>query len=346
MALRLLEINVPEEHVNEIITILEEYNISDYWQTCGCESSIVFKIIVHVESTEKLLNIIETRYGHLPEFRATLLTLEATIPSAKNIDSKTEEAKADADAASPSGETPLRISRQELYNEVFYNSKLTRVFMLMVFLSTIVAAIGLIRDNLAVIIGAMVIAPLLGPNVALSLAATLGDSDLGKNAIKTSASGILFSFAVALLLGVSLSIDPAIPEIHSRTVVSIADIILALASGVAGAMTFTSGMSSALIGVMVAVALVPPLVTSGLLLGAGYFTLAGEAFLLFVINTICINIAGIITFLAQGIQPAQWWEAKKAKKMTYKAITIWTFLLLVLLVIILFQSMEITFLSK
>jgi uncharacterized hydrophobic protein (TIGR00341 family) len=346
MALRLLEMNVPEDHVNEILTILEENNISDYWQTCGCESSTIFKIIIHVEATEKLLNIIETRYSHLPEFRATLITLEATIPSAKKIDLKAEDAKKANSEASSSDEAPLRISRQELYNQVFYNSKLTKVFMVMVFLSTIVAAIGLIRENKAVIIGAMVIAPLLGPNVALSLAATLGDGDLGKNAIKTNASGILFSFVVAVLLGASLVIDPSTPEIHSRTIVSITDIILALASGVAGAMAFTSGISSALIGVMVAVALVPPLVTSGLLLGAGHPAMAGEAFLLFIINTICINIAGVVTFLIQGIQPAHWWEAKKAKKMTYRAIAAWTFLLLVLLVLILLKSTESTSLSQ
>lgn len=343
MSLRLLEMNVPEEHVNDIVKILDENAILDYWQTCGCESSVIFKIIMQIEATESLLNILETRYGHLPEFRATLIHLEATIPSAKKIDDKTEEAKAGT-GDSVADKTPSRASRQELYNEVFYNSKLTKVFMVMVFLSTIVAAIGLIRDNTAVIIGAMVIAPLLGPHVALSLAATLGDGDLGKNALKTIAAGILFSFVVSVFLGIFLIIDPATPEIQSRTIVSLADIILALASGVAGAMAFTSGMSSALIGVMVAVALMPPLVTSGLLLGAGYFVGAVDAALLLTTNTICINLAGIGTFLAQGIQPINWWEAKKAKTMTSKAISVWVFLLLVLLAIILLRPMQITLL--
>ena len=92
--LRLFKINVKEERVAEIIQILGENNISDYWQTCGCESNSIFKIIMHLESTEKLLNIIETLYGHLPEFRATLVTLEATIPNVQKIDVKIEEAKA------------------------------------------------------------------------------------------------------------------------------------------------------------------------------------------------------------------------------------------------------------
>ncbi|GAB4347473.1 MAG: TIGR00341 family protein [Desulfobulbaceae bacterium] len=335
MALRLLEMNVPEEHVIDVLNILEENRIVNFWQTCGCESSTIIKVILPIEETEHLLTLVETRYSHLPEFRATLTTLEASIPSLKKLDEESGKNGAAQDADTKGAETPLRISRQELYNEVFYNSKLTKEFMVMVFLSTVVAAIGLLRDNTAVIIGAMVIAPLLGPNVAFSLAATLGDIDLGRNAFKTSFSGILFSFVVSVVLGVLLTIDPATPEIHARTIVSPADIVLALASGAAGAMAFTGGMSAALIGVMVAVALVPPLVTSGLLLGAGYFLASIDAIMLLAINTICINLAGIATFLAQGIQPAHWWEAKKAKKMTYKAVALWITLLLVLLVMIL-----------
>ena len=71
----------------------------------------------------------------------------------------------------------------------------------MVILSTVVASIGLIKDNLAVIIGAMVIAPLLGPNIGLALATTLGDSDLGKKALKTNFTGIFIAFILALGIG-------------------------------------------------------------------------------------------------------------------------------------------------
>ena len=100
----------------------------------------------------------------------------------------------------------------------------------------------------------MVIAPLLGPNVALSFAITLGDSVLGYNSLKTNLAGILVAFIIAFMLGAILSVDPGIPEIQARTLVSYGDIVLALAAGVAGALSLTSGLPSALIGVMVAVA--------------------------------------------------------------------------------------------
>jgi uncharacterized hydrophobic protein (TIGR00341 family) len=210
--------------------------------------------------------------------------------------------------------------------------------MAMVFLATIVAAIGLLRDNVAVLIGAMVVAPLLGPNVGLSLATTLGDSKLGFSALRANVLGILVGLALSSCLGFIFTVDPEMHEILSRTEVGLSDIFLALAAVCAGALAFTTGLSPALIGVMVAVALLPPLVASGLLLGAGRLPMALGAFLLFITNVICVNLAGVMTFLIQGIRPRTWWEADKAKKATRNAILLWSILLIVLGVLILFSQ--------
>ena len=330
MALRLLEVIVPEQYFNEVSDILEKNEISDYWQTCSCESMIIFKLILQAEKTESLMDQFEAKYKHLKDFRLILQPLEASFPSPKEIEKKFEESGTGNDKE----KVPMRVSRQELYNDIFDNSKLTTVFLVMVILSTIVAAVGLLRDNVAVIIGAMVIAPLLGPNVALSLATTLGDDDLGRNAIKTNLSGIALSFILSLCIGYFVFIDPSQPEILSRTIVSYGDIILALASGVAGALAYTTGAPSALIGVMVAVALVPPLVTSGMLIGSGYVLKGFDAFFLVIVNMICINLAGVVTFLVQGIRPKSWWEVNKAKRATTKAVILWTLLLVVLMLLL------------
>ena len=333
MALRLLEIVVPEEHAGEVLKIIEEAQVSNYWQTCSCESMVVYRLILPAEDTEKIMDSLEKRYAVSTDFHMALLPIEASFPGPKDI----EEKKDEESPAAKEEKVPLRVSRQELYYEIFDSARLTNTYLVMVALSTIVASIGLIKNNTAVIIGAMVIAPLLGPNVALSFATTLGDAELGVNAIKTNAVGIFLAFAVSFLLGYFLSVDPAIYEIHSRTIVSYADIIVALASGIAGALSFTSGLSSALIGVMVAVALIPPLVVFGLLLGGGYAAESFGALELLVINMICVNIAGVVTFLIKGLQPIHWWEGPKAKKATRYAIIIWTTLLL-LLIYLLFIS--------
>jgi uncharacterized hydrophobic protein (TIGR00341 family) len=134
-------------------------------------------------------------------------------------------------------------------------------------------------------------------------------------------------------------LDPASPELASRNGVGLGDIAVALASGCAGALAFTTGVSTTLIGVMVAVALLPPLVAFGLLLGGWHPALAMGALALFLVNLISINLSGVTTFLVQGIHPATWWEKDQAKKATHTALRIWIAMLAVLVgLILLFQK--------
>jgi uncharacterized hydrophobic protein (TIGR00341 family) len=328
MALRLLEIVVPEEATGEALTIVEQAKVTNFWLTCSCENRSILKMILTAEKTESMLDTFEKKYGHLEDFHMILLPLEASYPSTKEIEEKAAESKEEEEGKKK--REPLRVSRQELYHDVFDSSKLTNTYMIMIVLSAVVAAIGLVKDNVAVIIGAMVIAPLLGPNVALSFATTIGDAELGRSALKTNITGILIAFAVSLILGFFLVIDSSTGEIASRTVVSYGDMALALASGVAAALSITTGAPAVLIGVMVAVALMPPLATFGLLLGSGNVNLASGALELVAVNMICINLAGVVTFLVQGVRPLNWWEASKAKKATRYAIIIWVSLLIIL----------------
>jgi uncharacterized membrane protein len=95
----------------------------------------------------------------------------------------------------------------------------------------------------------------------------------------------------------------------------------------AGALSLTSGVSNAIVGVMVAVALLPPLVTFGLLIGSGYWQVAVGSMLLLLTNLICLNLAGLITFSVQKIRPGKWREADFAQKVRHIAFWIWFVLL-------------------
>ena len=86
---------------------------------------------------------------------------------------------------------------------------------------------------------------------------------------------------------------------------------------------------------MVSVALIPPLVAFGLLLGSGNTLLALQALVLLSINMICVNLAGVFTFLLQGVRPLNWWEAPRAKKASRYAIMVWVSLLVLLSVLLL-----------
>jgi uncharacterized hydrophobic protein (TIGR00341 family) len=287
------------------------------------------KLLLDAEMTEPVVDYIESRYGLQEGFRVIIVPVEAVIPRVEKV----EKTPTDEEVRQKEREAK-RVHREELYEDINCVASSSRTFYLMVILSAFVAAIGLLRDNVAIIIGAMVIAPLLGPNVVMAFAATIGDPVLAKRSLRTNMAGIAIALVIAVAVGWVSDVDVKIQEIASRLQVGYADFVLALAAGAAGALSFTSGVPGSLIGVMVAVALLPPLMVFGLLLGDGHVQASLNALLLFATNVVCLNISGVAMFLIQGVRPNSWWEAKQAKKQTRIAIVVWVALLAVLSMLI------------
>ena len=332
MALRLLEMVLRETDSDDVRKLLIDCNVIEYRQIRLPDGEVLVRILLDAEQTETVLDLLDRRYTGAEGNRVVVLPVEATLPRA-------EAAPPAAPGQPPAEEPPPeRIGREELYEDIKNGARLSPVYLAMVVLSTIVAAIGLYTNSVAIIIGAMVIAPLLGPNMALSLGTTLGDLRLLRQALVTVLAGVAATMVLSVVFGVLLQVSEASPEIVSRSSVGFGDIAVALASGSAGALAFTTGVSAALIGVMVAVALLPPLVTCGLLLGAGDLGLAFGAMALFLVNLICVNLAGMTTFLVQGIKPTSWWEKERATKATRVAIALSVALLAVLVAMIILMQ--------
>ena len=154
--------------------------------------------------------------------------------------------------------SPEQATREELYAEIDRGSRLDSTFLQLVVLSTIVAAIGLLQSNVTIVIAAMLIAPLLGPNVAMAFGSTLGDRELLFRAGITNAAGVGLSVPCAAAAGFVLPSDITSVELLARTRLGYDSVLLALASGAAGALSLTTRLPSTLTGVMVAVALLPP----------------------------------------------------------------------------------------
>ncbi|TVR14391.1 MAG: TIGR00341 family protein [Balneolaceae bacterium] len=337
MPLRQIEVVVPQEGKKNFDKLLNEKSVKHYWINSSEDSGYILKAIVDANNTEFFLDAAEEIIEGKEGFRLVITAVEATLPRIEDEHDETDY-KDEIQDAEP-WEKPLqgvRVSREELYNDISDNVGINSVYIALVSFSTIVAALGILRDNTAVVIGAMVIAPLLGPNVGLALSTTLGDFKLFKKSINTNAVGLTIGFLLAVLLGLLLPVDETINEIASRTEVHLSDIALALASGAAGVLAYTIGMSAAVIGVMVAVALLPPLVTTGLLVGDMQFELAFYSFVLVLTNVICLNLAAVATFKLQGISPRTWYKAEKAKKINRIAFSIWIVLALLVTVIIWF----------
>lgn len=333
MPLRVLEVLLPEVEQSEAKGVIEAHQPLALWFQPVSENRILARVLLPTQDTEPMMDALERRFSMLEGFRLILSAVEASVP---RVEPSAGDAIPRADSQTPVDSPPnaTRVSREELYATLWETTNVSSVFVISVILSSMVAAVGLLRNNMAVVIGAMVIAPLLGPNMALALATTLGDLRLARRALKASAVGIVIALAFAAMIGLSFPVDLHGSEIASRTRVGLADMVLALASGVAGAIAFTAGVSSSLIGVMVAVALLPPLVTVGMLSGGGYWPEAVCALLLLLSNIGCVNLAGVCTFVAQGIHPKSWWEAEKAKRATRTALLAWSLLLLALAAVI------------
>ena len=335
MEQRLVEIVLPEGRGDDIPELLHEQSLAGYWRDSVGENQARIRILLNSADVESVLDILEPYLENLPGATAILLIVEASIPR-KN----SEQPQAGEDEIE-NGENQTnkagRISRHELYADISANTGATSTYLIMVVLSAIIAAIGLVRNDMAIIIGAMVLAPLLVPNVALALASTLGDTELAVKALKAAAVGFMLALATGILIGLIYTVHPESPAVAARTNLHWSDLILALASGTAGVLAFTSGGQLSLIGVMVAVALMPPLVTAGLLFGSSLPIMGFQALELAFANVICVNLAGIVTFSLQGIRPATWWEKSKAGKAKRRALIIWIVLLVLLTCILLRQ---------
>jgi uncharacterized hydrophobic protein (TIGR00341 family) len=327
MSLKLIEISIPDSHLESVLALAEDEDVFLFDSDRSSPGRHLVKLVLPAESTETLMDEISKKFSSIEGFRAVILPADATLPML-------EEKKEGEAAAAREKHSKLGVSKEELHTSISDGAKLTWIYVTFVALSAVVAAFGLIRDNIAVVIGAMVIAPLLGPNVGLSLSTALGDRKMGLSALRTLLVGIIVALAISVAIGATLAKDMRTAQMLIRTDVHFYDIILALAAGAAGVLAFTTGVSTTLIGVMVAVALLPPLVTLGLLLGTGDYRLAAGALLLIITNLICINLAGVTVFYLQGVRPRNWWEVEKARRASRRALMVWSILLAALVVII------------
>jgi uncharacterized hydrophobic protein (TIGR00271 family) len=180
-------------------------------------------------------------------------------------------------------------------------------FFLLVVLSCIIATQGLLVDSPAIIIGAMLVAPLMSPIIGLGLASITGDDRMLRDAFSALVRGAALAIFISFLIAWGNRFLPFIilqelpDEVLSRTRPGPIDLGVALAGGTAAAFALAMpNISAALPGVAIATALMPPLCTVGVGLAMGRLDVAGGAFVLFLTNTITIAFAASFVFFALG----------------------------------------------
>jgi uncharacterized hydrophobic protein (TIGR00341 family) len=320
MALRFLQIFVPSDVRERADKLLSDYEVLGTWVDESAGNLTVLHLVVPADETEAIMDRFEEAYADVDGFHVVMFAVAAALPRESDPEQNTDK---DIEDHAEEMSKASRVSREELLTQVGDASKLDRVFVAMTLLSTIVAAVGLVHDDVAVIIGAMVIAPLLGPNMAMALSVTLGDWGLLRRATLVNVLGVSMVVIISVAIGLMFDVDESVDAIVARSRLGYQHLALAIAAGSAGTFAFTRGMSNAVIGVMVAVALMPPTVVFGMMLGAGQWVDAAGAAMLVVANVVGINLAGVATFVAQGVRPRSYFEEAQARHATRVAVAVW-----------------------
>lgn len=222
-----------------------------------------------------------------------------------------------------------QLSREErvhLVTRIQESSQWDFDFVLLISLATLIACLGLAENSAAVIVGAMLVAPLMTPIAGVGLGVAHANSYLTKVAFRTAIRGFATAILIGLIFGGCIQLghavgwlDPLMPipaaadgttgstvfrsEVEGRTKPQFYDLLIALASGIAAAYAMgRPNLYSALPGVAIAAALVPPIAVSGIAFSYGAFLKSGGALLLFVTNMVTIILGASLVFSAVGVR--------------------------------------------
>lgn len=201
--------------------------------------------------------------------------------------------------------------RKEIVEKVSQDASPGFDYFFLVILSSAIATLGLINDSPAVIIGAMLVAPLMSPIIGVGLGSITANTKLARNSATALIRGAILSILLSTLLTLSNIYLPFVPplveiphEILSRTQPLPSDLVIALAGGLAAAYSLSQPhLSAALPGVAIATALMPPLSTIGIGIALGRWDIAAGAALLFLTNAVTIAFASILVFFLEGFVP-------------------------------------------
>ncbi|MEF8782658.1 MAG: TIGR00341 family protein [Haloarculaceae archaeon] len=224
-----------------------------------------------------------------------------------------------------------RIAREELTAAADSLAPSTRTYVIMTVVSALIATAGLLLDSPAVVVGSMVIAPLVGPAMAASVGTVVNDQDLFSRGVRLQIGGLLLAVATAAAFAVlvrytnlvpPLADITTIPEIRERVAPDFLSLVVALGAGAAGVVSLTSGVSTALVGVMIAVALIPPAATVGIGLAWGAPLVSLGSGVLLLVNVLSINLAALVVLWYTGYRPEHWFREGDARSATLKRVAV------------------------
>ncbi len=223
-----------------------------------------------------------------------------------------------------------RIAREELKTQAENMAPEIPSYVLLTVVSVVIATAGVLLDSAAVVVGSMVIAPLIGPAMATSVGTVLDDADLFARGARLQILGLVVAIVAAAAFTAILRTLHLIPpmdillvgQVQERLRPDMLSLAVALGAGIAGAMSLRSGVSASLVGVMIAVALVPPTAVIGI--GIAYMKplVVLGATVLVMVNVLSINLAATATLWYSGYRPEHWFRLDEARAAAIKRVAI------------------------
>ena len=328
--MRLIQVTIPTGKRDAILGALDDeeidYVVSD--ESSGRDYTAIAYVPVPQAAVEPVLD--RLRQEGIDEDGYTVV-LEANTVVSRRFEALQEKYE-------QSGEEE-RIAREELVVRARALAPPMTTYVVMTVISALIATAGLLLNSPAVVVGSMVIAPLVGPAMATSIGTVVDESELFRRGVKLQVLGIVLSVLSAALFAFLVRTVHLIPpvvdvttiaQVRERIAPDFLSLTVALGAGVAGVVSLSSGVSTALVGVMIAVALIPPAATIGIGIAWGQPLTTLGATILTLVNVLSINLAALITLWYLGYRPHRWFRADEARSATIERIGVLAVSILVL----------------
>lgn len=312
--MRLVQVTLPTGKRESILSALDEegidYVVSD--ETSNQENDGIAYIPLPTNAVEPVLDDLAS--AGLSSDSYTVV-LEANTVVTGGFDELTDRYAEDSD--------PDRIAREELVSSAATLAPSMGTFVIMTIVSAVVATAGLLLNSPAVVVGSMVIAPLVGPALSASVGTVVDDQAMFRRGVKLQVLGLLLAiasaFVFAFIVRYTNLVPPltdvtVVPEIRERVAPDFLMLAIAIGAGIAGIISLTSGVSVALVGVMIAVALIPPAATVGIGLAWWQPMVSLGSGVLLLVNVLSINLAALVVLWYKGYRPEQWFKRGQARK--------------------------------
>jgi uncharacterized hydrophobic protein (TIGR00341 family) len=297
-----LQVTVPGKFKDDAKDILEDYSTDVSVSEAEKDDEKVVEFHVTVESdqidelSEELKEIEDLGSGDLT---VNVMKQESQIKKGQKTQGKSSI-----------------LSQAEIYSQAQESAVFNRAEWSLVGLSAVIATYGLIADNVIVVIGAMMVAPILSPFISGALSLNVGDKSLLKQSVKTGS----LSFVLAVLAATVAALPFPVSWNSSLALVSqpsIVSVLLSIFVGAAAALTFVTGMRDEIAGVAVAIALIPPIASIGIGFKMFDLSLVVNAFAVAVMNMVSIIASGFVCFHLLGIRPSTYYKKKQAEEIRY-----------------------------